>query len=591
MNRLEIRLLGSPTISVASAAVSTDRRKAIALLAYLAVTGTAHARDYLSTLFWPEYDTAAAYLRRTLWELREMVGAEWLDAGRDRIALAHGPDLWVDVREFRRLAGRQDAGHHELPPIDAWAEAASLYQGAFLQGFSLRDSPGFDDWQRFEAEALQREADGLLRRMAAAALAKGSLEGALEPTRRRLTLDPLQEDAHRDLMRLYAQAGNRAAALRQYEQAAHLLKQELNAPPEPATTALYEQIRAGEWSPVAAAPVAVAPVAVPPVVGTTPAVAGAAAAGAETPRRETNPAAEEPGVAPAPKPLHNLPAGASRFVGRRRELDEIGHLLVNEEAKLVALVGPGGVGKTRLALQVAGEQVARHADGVWFVPLAPLSSPEQVVPAVAQALGVQLGDSSSGPIEQLLAWLRGRRLLLLLDNLEHLGDGGMQVAARLAGAPGVQVLATSRVRLNVDGEHVYPVLGLEAARLGGEAQGATGSPAADEDDALALFVQRARSVRPGFQLDAGNQAAVSAICRLVQGFPLGIELAASWIELLAPAEIAVEIEKNLDFLEADGQDERRRSIRAVFDSTWRLLTPGEQEAFARLSILRGRFSR
>jgi predicted ATPase len=255
-------------------------------------------------------------------------------------------------------------------------------------------------------------------------------------------------------------------------------------------------------------------------------------------------------------------------------------------------------------LQTAQEQLPHLADGAWFVSLAALSSPEQVVPAVARALGLQLGDGNLGPLEQLLAWLRGRRLLLLLDNYEHLARAGAHVAAQIAaGAPGVKVLVTSRVRLHVEGEHLFPVLGLAQAGIdarppyaagtltGAEARQTADRAAPAEDAALLLFEHRARAVLPGFRVDETNRADAEMICRLVQGFPLAIELAASWVELLSPGEIAVEIAKNLDFLEAESGSEKRRSIRAVFDSTWRLLTTEEKENFARLSLMRGRFSR
>lgn len=211
MPQLTIHLLGAPGITRDEAPIAVDTRKAIALLAYLAVTGRSHARETLAALLWPEYDDehARAALRRTLSTLRTALNTPHLVVDRDTISLVPGAGLWVDVAEFHaRLAAGRTHGH---PPAEvcpaclaSLAEAAALYRGDFLAGFTLRDSAEFDDWQFAQAEALRGELAEVLERLAAGQIAAGDFAAALASARRWLALDPLREEAHRQVMRLYA---------------------------------------------------------------------------------------------------------------------------------------------------------------------------------------------------------------------------------------------------------------------------------------------------------------------------------------------------------------------------------------------------
>ncbi|HSR29272.1 MAG TPA: protein kinase, partial [Anaerolineae bacterium] len=301
-------------------------------------------------------------------------------------------------------------------------------------------------------------------------------------------------------------------------------------------------------------------------------------------------------------PRHNLPAQATPFVGREAELAELACLLAEPQARLITILGAGGMGKTRLALEAGAGALDGFEDGVYLVPLAPLQSAQAIVPAVARAVGLSFSDDGE-PRDQLLDHLNPRTMLLLLDNFEHLlahptvpathghgklgdGDGAGLVDDLLSAAPGVKVLATSRLRLNVQGEQLFHLLGMEVPH--GEATADAGAYSA-----VKLFVQGARRVRPGFELAGRDQQYVARICRLVAGMPLAILLAAAWVELLSPEEIEGEIAASLDFLETDLRDvpERQRSIQAVFDYSWNLLGERERAVFAGLSVFRGGFLR
>ena len=281
----------------------------------------------------------------------------------------------------------------------------------------------------------------------------------------------------------------------------------------------------------------------------------------------------------------NLPAARTSFVGRTEELTSIDRLLDDPGCRLLTLVGPGGAGKTRLALEAAKRRRDRYQHGVHFAPLASVASPDLLPAAVAASLGFEIDtDFGFSPREQLMDFLRPRTTLLVLDNFEHLVDGSQLLGEVVEEAPGVALLATSRERLGIQAEWVFDVDGLAAPGVGDPH---------DDGAAVRLFAERARQSDPSFALTAKTRPQVARICRLVEGMPLGIELAAAWISTLSCAEIADEIERGLDFLSTTARDVegRHRSLRAVCDHSWRLLTATERGVFARVSVFRGGFTR
>ncbi len=279
---------------------------------------------------------------------------------------------------------------------------------------------------------------------------------------------------------------------------------------------------------------------------------------------------------------NNLPPQNTPFVGREDELRAIRKRLRAPECRLLTLLGPGGSGKTRLALQSAAEAIDDFPDGVYFVPLAPLQDPRWVLAAIAQSLRFTF-YSQENPETQLIRHLQERRTLLVLDNFEHVIAAAPLVTRLLEGAPRCKVLATSRERLRLQGECLLPVEGFPTPAE---------SSATEDVAAWQLFEQSARRVQPEFRLNEANLPVVAQICRLVDGLPLGIELAASWVNVISCTQILEELRKSPELAQSRRQDvtERHRSLRHVFEYSWNLLTPVEQAALQALSAFPGAFT-
>ncbi len=281
----------------------------------------------------------------------------------------------------------------------------------------------------------------------------------------------------------------------------------------------------------------------------------------------------------------NLPRPLTAFIGREPELTALAQLLHDPQCSLLTITGPGGIGKTRLAIEAVQQSNGVFADGIWFVPLASLNSPTLIVPAIAEAVGFKFQDPTK-PQEQLLRYLRAKRALLIMDNAEHLLDGAGLFSEILKECQSIKLLVTSRERLNLMSEWVFEIQGL---------------PVPPDDrvnqfngySAVALFIQSARRVQAGYELQADDRQWVFKICQIMEGLPLGIELSAAWVGLLSLEEIAVEIERDLEFLSATMRDipERHRSLSATLDHSWKLLNPEEKLVLSRLSVFRGHFSR
>lgn len=279
---------------------------------------------------------------------------------------------------------------------------------------------------------------------------------------------------------------------------------------------------------------------------------------------------------------HNLPSQLTPFMGRERELREISDLLFSPTCRLLTLVGPGGIGKTRMALELAAQHRESFAHGVFLVSLQSVRSADLLVPAIADAIQVPLSGSEDQHI-QLLTHLHDRHMLLILDNFEHLLDGAGLLTAIISSALDAKLLVTSREVLNLQEEWLYPVQGLDFPYD-------SRSDDAESYSAVQLFIERARRVRRDFSF-ADERASVVQICQLVEGMPLAVELAASWTKALPCATIVSEIQRRLDFLATSLRNvpERHRSMQAVFDQSWNLLNVTEQDVFKRLSVFRGGF--
>ncbi|MBK8051346.1 MAG: tetratricopeptide repeat protein [Anaerolineales bacterium] len=524
---LEIRLLGGLTI-VVDGVVATGfiSNKVSALLGYLAVTRRPHQRDVGGQLLgeMPDAD-AKNNLRQALTSLRKVVDP-FLDVTRDTVGLRMDAPWSTDVQAF--LAALRRAGDREIEPLQ---QAAELYAGDFYEGVILRDAPDFEEWMLAQRARYRELMVHALHRLTELYMAQADFTEAIECATRLLAFDPWREETYVQLMLALAHTGQRSAALAQYRTCSGVLREVFGAEPAHETTVLYERIRA--------------------------ALQG---------------------------PRHNLPAPATDFIGRKEEISAIRTRLAGPATRLITLVGVGGVGKTRLALEVAAASEAMFLNGVWWVSLAAINrnEPEALFPTLAEAIHCTLGPAD--PRKQVFAFLRQKELLLVLDNVEHLVEQLAWLSELLATAPGVKILATSRERLDLKAEQIIEVAGL---------------PTDDVNESLhvsaagELFIHRARRLLDTFELTPAKLGAIHRICRLVGGLPLGIELAAAWVRHMECAEIADAIAASLDFLVTSHRDAtaRQRSLRAVFEHSWHLLAATEQRTFAQLAVFRGSFTR
>ncbi len=576
MSTLHLNLLGAFETRLDGQPAANPGLKSQALLIYLAVEPRPQRREHLFTLLWPDMPERSARhnLSQAIYALRQIFpegeSEPLLLADRQSVQINPAARLTADLHQFERLlAATQSHAHADLAKCaactQALTQAVDLYRGDFLADFYLEDSNEFEAWAEAVRETYRRKGIDTLATLAEIAMQNGDRDQAIEHINRQFALDNLNERAHRQKMEALALAGRRVEAMRHYRECAQILSAQLGAAPSQETNTLYERIRSED---LAASP----------------------------PQPESAP--------PKPaEPRHNLLPQATPFVGRQEELARLDEMLRDPHTRLITIVAPGGMGKTRLALAAAEGQLARAGqatecpfpDGVFFVPLAPVSAPDQIAPAIANALNLNVGGgpgasrSTQAPestLEKLTVYLRNRHTLLVLDNFEHLLAGAELLPEILQKAPALKILVTARERLHLQEEQVFPLSGLAYP------EGA--APEAPHDyTAMELFLQSARRVRPDFALAPGDTTALTRICNLVGGMPLALELAAAWVDLLSPAEIAAEIGRSVDFLASDLRNlpERHRSMRAVCAATWARLSKTEQRVFPRLSVFRGGFSR
>jgi len=552
-DQLRLSLLGRPYFERNGQPLSgLTSIKGQALLAYLAAIRQPRSRSALAGLLWAEMpeEVARTNLRVTLSQLRKVVG-DVLIVTRDAVEYDRHSPTWLDVAVLEHAA----SSGAELPA------AASLYRGDFLEDFHVPDALPFEEWLLVERERYRQLGLSVLGRVAEAALEEGRYGEGIAAARRLLSLEPWSESGHQQLIKLLAASGQRNAALAQFETCRRRLADELGVDPSPETKTLVEEIRSGDWKAPQTVQVEMATSTLP----------------------------VEPGVLPP----HNLRVAITSFVGRQVEQAQITELLAKPDCRLLTITGPGGMGKTRLAQRVAFGQLKPDTlfrDGIYFVPLGSVSPMEgangsasnPVALAIGAAIGLQFTGSSS-PQTQLVNALRQKTLLLVLDNFEHLLNYVGSVIELLAQTPNLKVIVTSRQGLNLFEEWIFDLWGLaypEAGDLNLEAF-----------DSVQLFAQRAQRVSSGFDL-AAELPHIVQICRLLEGMPLGIELAAAWARSLSCREIVYEIEHNRDFLatKTPNVPERQTSLRAVFNYSWQFLSEEEQTIYKKLSVFAGGFS-
>jgi DNA-binding SARP family transcriptional activator len=341
---LKLFFLGPPQIELDEASLELESRKGVALLAYLAVTGQSHSRDALSTLLWPDNDQqqARSYLRHALWLLKKALGDSWLEISREQVGLQAEADIWLDVHAFQQ--GAAAASGTDGDGLPRLAEAAELYRGDFLSGFTLADAPNFDEWQFFQTEDLRQRLAGALKQLVWGYSRQSNFEVAIPHARRWVALDPLHEPAQRHLMQLYGETDQKAAALRQYEEYAALLEKELGLPPEEETTTLYEAIKAKRIAEPFLKAKEHRPQSRPePDPGSA---------------EQLIPLSSPPPPLPFPESAFSAETEEAPFVGRQQELIRLNRLLeaaLSRQNQIAFVIGPAGQGKTAL-LQAFGQQ-------------------------------------------------------------------------------------------------------------------------------------------------------------------------------------------------------------------------------------------
>jgi predicted ATPase/DNA-binding SARP family transcriptional activator len=549
MPRLRMSFLGGLSLEQAGDTLpEVKSQKGLALLCYLAVSQKTLTRSFLAALFWPDMPDRQALmnLRQALRRLKAL--KSYLLITPETIAVDQQADYWLDVAEFVRKATDSD-------DVDHLQEAISLYNGDFLDGFMLAGTPLFDEWMLAQRAQMREVALTTLRRLITHFQHEQNYALAIDYARHLLSIEPGHEETHRDLMRLLALLGRRSAALAQYDVCRRMLADELGVEPAAETDGLAERIRLGHIN------------------------------------RETDGRLQR----------HNLPPQSTPFVGREVELTHLQQLLAEPTVRLITILGPGGMGKTRLALTFAERQLVSHRGelhshpyqhGIYFISLAHLETADLLLSAIAEAINYRFTIEDNQQ-EQLLRYLTGKAMLLVLDSFEHLvaGAGNRLVSEILRAAPQIKIIITSREKMNLQIEQLFPIGGMTYPPENGAIR-----EEANLDlrhfSAIQLFVQRARRLEPGFELTTGNQGHVLRICQLLQGMPLGIVLAASWVATLPLSEISQAVERDIDFLATDMGDVpgRQRSLRAAFDYSWKLLSRREQEIYAQISTFRSGFT-
>lgn len=545
---LSFKLLGNVEVSKSGELLQGFRsQKELALLIYLAQTGQTQRRDLLAELLWDSGSTkqALSNVRTTLARLQKMVGDVLLVTQK---TLALDPEqrqqidsvnLLESLRKRERIDSRGEALLLE--------NALATYRGDFLADFQLRNAPLFDEWVTTTREAIRQEVIAAYQRLANYIHSLDDNEWGLAVARAWLQVDQLDEAAHALLIQFLLKLGQNRQASAHYEEYVKLFERELGVAPSEEISALLQAIQPSQR------PRARSDSALPRIVATAP---------------------------------HNIPPVYDQFIGRATIQEQLHKRLDQPWCRLVTIVGPGGVGKTRLATTIARSRLARYHDGVWLVELADLDPDdehlaESLAVEIASALDLRFTGSAS-PSEQLLKHLQHKQCLLLLDNFEHLLSAFQLVLAIIQQCEQVQLLVTSREPLRLQAEWTLLLSGLSFP------SGDADTPASE---AVELFA--ARRAQQGWDGNSADELqAIATICQMVEGLPLAIELAAALTRFSSPQAIVDRLRDGFGALSSPLRDtpQRHQSLQIVFEMSWRSLSSSLQDCLARLAVFRGGFS-
>ncbi len=536
-----VRLCGPPVFEAGGLEVRPLRHKTIALVAYLVAEGRPKGRDTLATLLWPSSGQAAARtnLRTAIHDAARILPQSMLAAGTDRIELLPCSEVWVDYWEVLRFFDNA-----RDTTIERLTEANELFRGDFLEGFSLPDCSEFDLWQLQAADCLRRRQLQILSLLVVERMKIGAVSETLDDAARLVALDPFEEASHRLAMEAYARCGRWAMALEQFEACRSILRDELGAEPEPETVRFAEEVRRHN-------------------------------------RRLFKP------TAPVPLPDHcggSPPIPTTCFFGRESELEHIDNL-VQSGHRLITIVGPAGAGKSRLALEATARCMSIFPDGVVFAKLTDTRSPEDVPRIIAATIGIQQRVSGGDELLQSISsHLTGRRMLLLLDNFEHVVSAAPDLGRIIVSSRAVQFMVTSRQPLHIAGEVVVRLAPLDVPARG-TIEEISACPA------VRLFVDRARSQFPRLEDELQDVEAVRSVCASLDGLPLAIELAVPLLSVYSLRELPDRLSRPLDYLDGGGRDvpQRHRSLASAIEWSFSLLATEEKRTLCRLSVLENGF--
>lgn len=532
---LLVQLLGSPRIQLDDKNVHFGRLKVTALFAYLAVEQQHHTRDKLATMFWQNYthQGARAELRRCLSVIRKHIPARYLTIEHEYVAIKAADDLHVDVLEVERLVNQHHANLTDADAGYAFLEAAvALFKGPFLDGFSLPDSPTFDYWQLDQDRNVQSRIQFALESLAVHA--KQDPHTAQQYWHQLIQLVPSHEEAYRHLMYSYHEVGKRSEALRVYQQCVHVLNHELGVLPDQATQDLYEAIKQTQRS-------------IPP---------------------ETHVIAEIS--------ASRFPRLAKPSIGRQTVIAQLQGLILGQvHSRCITLLGPGGVGKTHLALELARQ--LQNTKLIYFFPFESVA-----VDSWLQQIVTHLPFepyASDDVQQQVLNFLHNKDFLLIFDGADHLPAIDVFIEKLLMTCPHVQVLVTSRRTLNVNANYLIEVTGMTYPQQGEARE-------AEAFEAYQLFIHLARQqLTDDFSPNPSEQTAILEICRLLQGLPLALELAASWIRAMRCEAILDQLKNYLsNNVTGIPVVSPAASFEAVLERSWMLLNPLEQHDLMKLAV-------
>lgn len=554
---LNLTLFGAPSLSHQGHVIGLSR-KPLALLILLALDAPLSSRDRLAYLLWPEENQSSARqnLRRLLSRLRTVLrqesGIDPIDTvGQDQIQFDQAL-CRVDILEFTQWI-QQAAQAQGSARIAAAEQALSLVRATAFEGFVLDDAPPFEEWLRGQVARIERLHQQMLALLVEEYRTVGEIQRAIHAASALVDTDPLNEESHCALIELMLHTGQRDSAIQQYETCRSLLAEELGVDPLPRTQALLQA--ATEPTPA----IAFAPYTSLAVL--------------------QDPAPQLPETRRS-----NLPTTTTSLIGRSREIAAVKALLSRFTVRMVTLTGPGGIGKTRIALTVAADLVDEYEHGVFLVQLAPIHDAGLVASTIAQALGIR-PSADQRLLDAVKAYLRPYHMLLVLDNFEQVLDAGPLVAELLADAPGLNILITSRALLRIYGEREFAV---QPLTLPERAQLFSARALADLP-AVALFVERSRAVQPDFMLTAENALTIAEICVRLDGLPLAIELAAARMRIFSPQQLLARLDRRLTLLTHGARDwpDRHRTLRATIEWSFNLLSIAEQRLFTRLAVFVG----